>query len=137
MQTYYRVAQSNRDQKTDTSMHCPLPLDDLLGQYFTDEAWDELIRYGSDEEKLEALNDHLEYYEFYQSEDEGHLGEGLYLAGVCACSSLEELETYFNDRGGFPTDAGCAIFEIQGEYLDTLFDCELIRVHDYKILKTL
>ena len=133
---YYRVAEINRNQKKDTSMHIPLHIDDQLGQYINDiDKLMELIDYADEAEKIERLEEHLDDHLFYQSD--GHLGEGVYCRGVCACESLEELETYFNDRGGYPESAGCGIFEIEGEYLDTLLDCELVEVKSFTLLREL
>ena len=132
---YYRVAEIDRDQTQDTSIHVPLPIEDLLGQYYKDQEWEELAYYAEKDEQIEALEEHLDDYIFYQ--EDGHEGEGLYLDGVCAVETLEDLDDYFMSRGGYPEGVAFAIFEIEGEYIDTLLDCELVSVKTYRITKTL
>ena len=135
MAKYYRVAEIDRDQTQDTSIHVPLPIEDLLGQYYQDQEWEELAYYAEKDEQIEALEKHLDDYLFYQ--EDGHEGEGLYLNGVCAVETLEALDDYFLARGGYPTGDGRAIFEIEGDYIDTLLDCELVAVESFKLIKSL
>ena len=103
---YYRIAEKGRDQTKDTSMHVPLSLDDLLMNEIGYEKYIDLeMEDMTDAEKIEILHDEVDRHFFYQSEAEGHEGEGLYCDGVCVLDSPEAVIEYMESRGGIAPDS--------------------------------